>query len=59
MTDITERQFYNDLDDAAADFWAIIDPATDAHAPGFDEWNALARCRKGSGWAASLSICGT
>ena len=41
MTDITERLFYLDLDDAAADFWTIIDPATDAHAPGFDEWLAL------------------
>jgi hypothetical protein len=43
MTDMTERAFYHDLDtlDAAADFWAITDPATDAHAPGLDEWNAL------------------
>ena len=30
-----------DTIDAAADFWAITDPASDAHAPGFDEWNAL------------------
>ena len=36
-----ERNFYHDLDDAAADFWTITDPATDRHAPGFDEWNAL------------------
>ena len=42
MTDMTERAFYNDLDiDAAADFWTITDPASDAHAPGYDEWNAL------------------
>ena len=41
MTDTTERAFYHDLDDAAADFWAIIDPASDAHAPSLDEWNAL------------------
>lgn len=40
VSDMTERLFYLDLD-AAADFWTIIDPATDAHAPGFDEWNAL------------------
>ncbi len=37
MTDMTERKFYNDLDDAATD-WT---PVTDAHAPGFDEWNVL------------------
>ncbi len=37
MTDMTERKFYNDLDDAATD-WT---PVTDAHAPCFDEWNAL------------------
>ena len=24
MTDMTERQFYNDLDDAAADFWTPV-----------------------------------
>ncbi len=36
-----ERNFYHDLDDAAADFWTITDPATDRHAPGFDEWNIL------------------
>ena len=36
-----ERNFYHDLDDAAADFWTITDPATDRHAPGFDEWNVL------------------
>ena len=37
-----ERIFYHDLDDAAADFWTITDPASDdQHAPGFDEWNAL------------------
>ena len=40
VSDMTERLFYLDLD-AAADFWTIIDPATDAHAPGFDEWLAL------------------
>ncbi len=39
MTDMTERKFYNDLD-AAGDFWTITDDS-DAHAPGFDEWNAL------------------
>ena len=38
MTDITERQFYNDLDNDAAADWT---PVTDAHAPCFDEWNAL------------------
>ena len=38
MTDITERQFYNDLDNDAAGDWT---PVTDAHAPCFDEWNAL------------------
>ena len=37
MTDMTERKFYTDLDDAATD-WT---PVTDAHAPCFDEWNAL------------------
>ena len=55
MTDMTERKFYNDLDDdnarrrlralnigapdVAADFWTVT--ADDQHAPGFDEWNAL------------------
>ena len=39
MTDMTERKFYNDLD-AAGDFWTITDDS-DAHAPGFDEWNAI------------------
>ncbi len=38
MTDITERQFYNDLDNDAAADWT---PVADAHAPCFDEWNAL------------------
>lgn len=32
---------YLDTIDAAADFWTITDPDSDAHAPGFDEWNAL------------------
>ena len=32
---------YLDTLDAAADFWTITDPATDRHAPGFDEWNVL------------------
>ncbi len=40
VSDMTERLFYLDLD-AAADFWTIIDPATDAHAPSLDEWLAL------------------
>ena len=39
MTDMTERAFYQDLDDAAGDFWTVT--ADDQHAPGFDEWNAL------------------
>ena len=39
MTDMTERKFYNDLDDAAADFWTVT--ADDHHAPGYDEWNAI------------------
>ena len=28
-----ERIFYHDLDDAAADFWTITDPATDENVP--------------------------
>ena len=39
MYDMTERHFYNDLDDAAADFWAIT--ADDQPTPGFDKWNVL------------------
>ena len=38
MTDMTERAFYQDLDNDAATDWT---PVTDAHAPCFDEWNAL------------------
>ena len=32
---------YLDTQDDAADFWTITDPASDEHAPGFDEWLAL------------------
>ena len=39
MTDMTERAFYQDLDNDAGDFWTVT--ADDQHAPGFDEWNAL------------------
>ena len=39
MTDITERLFYLDLDDAAADWRPVV--MEDDHAPSYDEWNAL------------------
>ena len=56
-----ERIFYHDLDDAAADFWTITDPASDAHAPGYDEWNAmrLSAGQPAGDWDAYLTDIGT